>query len=204
MSVGGRDANRHGWNSLDKHLQTQEKHLEDRVGGFVLAYRLQAASVSWRQGGRRRQQFDGARKYRVSGRVVCRHGLFIQVDKTLEVNAERQSRTIAYSYHAAVRGPQDRPIFRYDNAHRYAGHLDSHHRHRFDCWTWREIGQPVWVGEGQWPHLSDVVDELDEWWEREGRFLGLVVPDDDDESDWWGGSDTGDGSRVSPGPTPRR
>jgi hypothetical protein len=39
----------------------------------------------------------------------------------------------------------------------------------FDHTTWREILPPKWVGEEAWPHLNEVVEELRDWWENEGK-----------------------------------
>jgi hypothetical protein len=115
----------------------------------------------------------------LEGRLRCKHGLFIDVLKYLDV---RQSstrilvRTNRYRYHAGVEGSTARPIFRYDNTDAKPGHPDAHHKHRFDPKTWREIEPPLWIGEERWPHLSDVVEELQVWWETTGRHLGLTPP----------------------------
>jgi hypothetical protein len=90
----------------------------------------------------------------------------------------QQVRTIEYPYHAGVAGAQDRPIFRYDNAHRYVreGHPDEHHRHRFDHAMWSEIEPPEWIGRERWPHLSQAIEELRDWWESLGQHLDLTEP----------------------------
>lgn len=113
----------------------------------------------------------------IGGRLVCRHGLFVEIDKKLQVNQHGQARTTRYDYHAGVLGLDDRPIFRYDNAHTYAreGHPDAHHRHRFDHVTWEEIEPPEWVGYDRWPHLDEVVRELMTWWKTTGGHLDLSV-----------------------------
>lgn len=91
---------------------------------------------------------DERSKYEIAGRLVCRHGLFLDVEKTLQVNDRGQARTRWYKYHAGVIGERDRPIFRYDNAHVYEieGHPDAHHRHRFDHVAWQEIDPSEWAG----------------------------------------------------------
>ena len=111
----------------------------------------------------------------IAGRLVCRHGLFVDVDKKLHINRLGHARTSRYDYHAGVLGDRDRPVFRYDNAHAYTreGHPDAHHRHRFDHVTWEEIEPPEWVGYDRWPHLDEVVRELMAWWEATGRNLDL-------------------------------
>jgi hypothetical protein len=113
------------------------------------------------------------------GRIRCQHGLFIDVEKYLKVKAltsgGRRVRTRTYSYNAGVEGSQDRAIFQYDNFHTYEreGHRDAHHKHRFDHRTWRRINPPDWISEEGWPHLSDAIEELREWWETTGQHLNI-------------------------------
>jgi hypothetical protein len=112
----------------------------------------------------------------IRGRIRCLHRLFIDVNKTLAVRNERgrvMVRTIAYAYHAGIEGTEDRPIFRYDNAHTYCAQANAHHKHRFDYMTWQPIHPPEWVGEARWPHLSEVIDELQTWWNETGQHLEL-------------------------------
>ncbi len=177
MSEGARrKPDRHGWNALDKYLQIHDRRLDALRGDFVLADNLTYGFVD---------QYH----YEIRGRIVCRHGLFVDVVKTLEVDRRHRARTIRYSYHAGIRGPQGRPILRYDNAHPYPGHADAHHKHRFDHTTWKPIEPPDWVGHDGWPHLSDVLGELKAWWDAVGQHLGAEVADDADDAGWWVGSD---------------
>lgn len=164
----GRGGDPHGWNALANYLNVHHRRLDDLREYFVIGDDLQ-------------YDFPTAYTFEIRGRVRCRHGLFVDVDKTLEVNDKHQVRTIKYSYHAGVEGKQDRPIFRYDNAHRYAreGHADEHHKHRFDPATWQEIEPPEWIGRDRWPHLNEVIEELREWWETTGQFLNLGRADSD-------------------------
>lgn len=122
-----------------------------------------------------RLRFD---KVRIKGRVHCMHGLFVDTDKFLvvrETGGRQLVKTDTYSYHAGIEGRSARTIFQYDNFHAYTreGHPDAHHKHRFDPTTWQEITPPEWVSEDAWPHLSDVLAELRDWWETTGRFLDL-------------------------------
>lgn len=97
----------------------------------------------------------------LEGRLRCKHGLFVDVLKYLNVRrypTRTLVRTNRYRYHAGVEGDADRPIFRYDPT------------------PWREIEPQFWIGEERWPHLSDVVDELRDWWETTGRHLRLEAP----------------------------
>lgn len=61
-------------------------------------------------------------------------------------------------------GSEPRPVFRYDNAHSYPGHADSHHRHGVDYRNWTYVEPPQWVGHENWPLLSEVIAELHQWW----------------------------------------
>lgn len=115
----------------------------------------------------------------ISGRIECQHGLFVEVKKFLAVenlaSGERQAQTVKYTYHAGVSGKQDRGIFQYDNYHAYRreGHADEHHKHVWDPATWRKQSPPEWIGRDRWPHLSDVIDELQDWWYATGQHLNL-------------------------------
>lgn len=152
----------HGWNGLQNYLKVHERYLEDLRGDFVLGDSLQ-------------YDFPTPDLFEIRGRVSCQHGLFVDVDKTLEINDRNQVRTIKYSYHAGVEGQQDRPIFRYDNAHRYIreGHEDDHHKHRYDYANWQEVEPPEWIGRDRWPHLNEVIEEVNQWWEAIGQHLDL-------------------------------
>lgn len=161
---------RHGWNALDNYLHVHERRIADLCDeGFLLEPNL---TLRW----------HSADTFVIEGRLHCQHSLFVDVQKFLEVRERRgrvEARTVSYSYHAGVKGSEDRAIFRYDNAHQYAqeGHPDDHHKHQFDHQTWRELRPPLWTGmhfgAGDWPHLDEVVKELRNWWEAEGRSLGL-------------------------------
>jgi hypothetical protein len=164
--------NPHDWNTLDNYLHVHARYMELHLAsGFVIADDL---AFEFR---------DDPSALVIRGRIQCRHGLFVDVDKTLVVREQRGRvlvRTVDYAYHAGIAGAEDRPIFRYDNAHSYEGHADAHHKHRFDHKTWTPIDPPVWVGEADWPHLSDVINELLGWWNDTGQRLELdPVPSDD-------------------------
>lgn len=155
-----RRGDRHGWTSLQAYLNAHHRHL-DRFRDYFIESDSLTYSVA------------NPGRFEIRGRIHCRHGLFIDVDKTLEFNERRQVRTIRYGYHAGVAGERDRAIFRYDNAHRYTreGHEDEHHKHQFDHTGWQEIEPPVWVGRERWPHLSEVIEELIAWWDATAQYL---------------------------------
>lgn len=151
----------HDWNRIERYLTIHHRHLDDRRGGFIVD---EEDNLAYDAVG------DGLK---IIGRIHCAHGLFVDVNKTLAINEDRKVRTIQYSYHAGVIGPEDRSIFRYDNAHIYhrEGHPDAHHCHRFNPRTWQEIEPEEWVGHDRWPTLGDVLDELEDWWDSIGRHL---------------------------------
>ncbi len=102
----------HGWNALDNYLKVHHGYLDGYRDYFVLEENLE-------------ERFVTTDVFEIRGRIRCDHGLFIDVDRTLEVNERDHVRTIKESYHAGMEGPDDRPIFRYDNAHTYRGHADE-------------------------------------------------------------------------------
>ncbi len=97
-------------------------------------------------------------KLKISGLLKCRGGYTIAVNKFLELdeaeNGKTYARTYSYSYHCEKDGC---PILRYDDSQHYPDHPDKHHKHNFDdCGH----GTVIWVGEDNWPHLSQVVEEV--------------------------------------------
>lgn len=94
------------------------------------------------------------------GVVACAGNLRVHVWQRLRVVNERgwvQASRYAFQAERIAEGTV-RPVLRYDNAHSYPGHRDTHHRHRFD-----DDGKPIrveWVGEAGWPTLVDVIEEL--------------------------------------------
>lgn len=159
-----RGGDSHGWTPFQNYLKVHHSYLDDLRDDFVVDDNL-------------RYEFVTAQLFEIRGRIWCQHGLFVDVDKTLEVNTRNQVQTVKYSYHAGIEGRSDRPILRYDNAHRYAreGHEDEHHKHRFDASTWQEIEPPEWIGRQRWPHLSEVIEELRDWWITTRQHLDVAA-----------------------------
>lgn len=92
----------------------------------------------------------------LSGDVSCHGDIVVDVTKHFEIRGtgrRRQARTVRYAYHARYANGAD--IVRYDNAHQYPGHATAHHNHRFD-----PGGETVTHVGADWPHLSEVLDEL--------------------------------------------
>lgn len=133
--------------------------------------------------GLRRSHFVGANNLQwraqpslllMIGDIGCLGNISITVEKYLAVfDAEPREildgdhdvmvQTIGYSYHAAVR--EHGMILRYDDNHPWRHHADDHHVHRGN---WRDrnddSGRVDWVGLGAWPLLSQVIEEVADWY----------------------------------------
>jgi hypothetical protein len=100
----------------------------------------------------------------IKGPVYCQGDLVIHVEKTLDINDRHQVRGRQYRYQVQFTDPPIREIFRYDNAHRYPGHPDAFHRHAFNTQTWKALFPPEHIGRENFPTLSDVINEVEQWW----------------------------------------
>ena len=78
----------------------------------------------------------------ISGRVVCRDGLCVQVNKRLDVRAATGGgydvKGAHYDYHAWL-SAADQPVLRYDNSHEWLGL----HVHVFDPGTGKELTEQI-------------------------------------------------------------
>jgi hypothetical protein len=152
----------HDWNALDTYFIIHDAYLQRAMDdGFVLSHNLSNPLVL-------------PDTVVLRGRIDCEHGIFLDVDKVLEVmyrGGRPYVRTQRYNYQAMIVGSEPRPIFRYDNAHIYPGHTDRHHKHRVDFETWTYIEPPDWVGHEAWPHINEVIEELQLWWLEIGFAL---------------------------------
>ncbi len=150
---------------LERYLHILDRQLETfQASGFVVRDELDFALE------------DDPPELVIRGRMRCQHGPFVDGDATLAIRDQRDRATVwmlAYSYHTGIVGSADRPIFRFDNAHDYPGHPDTHHKHHFDHTTWKRRDQPEWIGEAESPRLIDVLSEVEAWWYESGQHLGL-------------------------------
>lgn len=103
----------------------------------------------------------------IQGELRCQGDVSLFVDTQLLVDGRRNVRGKSYSYQAQMTGSPIRPIFRYDNAHRYTleGHPDAFHKHVWNYQNWQEILPPQWIGRYHWPTLTQVVEEVWDWWQ---------------------------------------
>ena len=109
----------------------------------------------------------------VEGRLYCAGSVYLDVVIVLSIDSRRYLDVLRYTFHAGIAKAEDRPIFRYDDAHVYTreGHSDSHHKHRFDVMTGIEIVPPEWIGAANQPTLRSVLTELERWWFEIGKSL---------------------------------
>jgi hypothetical protein len=116
-------------------------------GGFVLEDTLDMYPV-------------GAGLIVIKGNLPCLGDIRLDVGKLLSVVSGEGSnamvQTIEYSYNASIHIGN---IFRYDSPH--PDHNKFHHVHRFNVFDNDHIGN---VDPCEWPHLGDVIDELQEWY----------------------------------------
>jgi hypothetical protein len=93
----------------------------------------------------------------IAGLIRCKGHTFLKVEKTIEFIRGNWVETVDYSYHGGVSFPENRAIFRFDNAH------GVHEQHVFDPVTGVEIGLPRKLTRDEWPHLSECLDLLEAW-----------------------------------------
>ena len=114
--------------------------------GFILENTLTIAST-------------GNRLILMKGSLPCLGEIRLDVEKLLKVvegtGMNALVRTVEYRYNASIFLGN---IFRYDSPH--PDHNQFHHVHRFDVFGGDFEGT---IGRSDWPHLGDVIDELEEW-----------------------------------------
>jgi hypothetical protein len=160
-------ADRHNCNEFGNYLLIHDHHIQAFMDeGFVLSDGSNAIVA------RDRQRRPAA--VAIEGRLTCIHGLFVDIEKHLDVMAHGGRAWVWLGdckYHAGIEGGAPQQIFRYDTTHPYPDHNDKYHKHRFNHTTWEEAGTPEWIGRSDWPHLSEVLEELRVWWRNIGRHL---------------------------------
>lgn len=135
---------KHAPNTLDNYLMLHDKHLRDREyfienNGLSVPYR------------------DGVDRWKIDGLLRCKGSTYLKVEKTIDVLPNGWVETIEYAYHGGVSFPENRNIFRFDNAH------GVHEQHLFDPVTGEELGLPRELTREEWPHLSECLDLLEAW-----------------------------------------
>jgi hypothetical protein len=101
--------------------------------------------------------------YLVQGEIGCQGNIVVTVHQILDVVAGGDIPEVhvsRYSYNVRVLGQHN--VFRYDNCHPHEGHQDSHHKDVFNFITGDRV-DTIWVGEGKWPTLGEVIEEARTW-----------------------------------------
>ena len=151
---------KHGSNRFENYQSVHQKRMQDfLLEGFVLEEDLRFQAI-------------GRRSIVLYGSIRCLGGIVLEVEKELQVldgagpTARVQTRT--YRYHAWL--PARHNILRYDSPH---AHRPYHHVHRFDALgTGREVSIDPIEDEAAIPTLSEVLDELRDWFYRNADTLG--------------------------------
>lgn len=71
-----RKRDRHGWNAIQGYFNAHERCLDELKNYFIEAETLSITTI-------------GTGSIQIEGRIVCKHGLFLDVLKTLELNDRR-------------------------------------------------------------------------------------------------------------------
>ena len=147
------DGGKHGWLAIDAYFNIHESALERHP--FVLEDR-----TAFTRSTKERREFLS-----LTGQVICRGGIVIEVEKVLSVrlNArnETQVRGLSYRYLAHVQGRGN--LLRYDNAH----DLDEFDRHEYDFVS-REQRPIEILSREELPTLIEMIAELEELADRLG------------------------------------
>lgn len=136
------------------HVTAMRRHLDE---GFILDNPLRLDPIG-----------DGF--YWMKGRVQCQGSLHLDIEKRLRGKRDAQSiemvETIDYSYTAAIH--RVGTLFRYDSPHE---HRSCHHVHRYDVLSGDKGGNIIEHTRGEWPSLSNVIEEFKNWYY--GNFAEL-------------------------------
>jgi len=146
-----------------------------------------------------------------AGFLCCVGGLVIRVEKRLEVQGGTGTnpvvQTLDYAYNVSLQGSG--VIFRYDNSHGPPPDYPKddpvqqretwHHRHKMPFPPGAE-GKGTVDWNVVWPHLSDVIQEANDWYEEHGEPLGLVGQFADMDTCDWGRFVYLDGKPAGIGP----
>jgi hypothetical protein len=111
-------------------------------------------------------RFDQEGLLQISGLLRCRGNTYLKVLKKALIRPDGWVETVEYAYHGGVSVPENRNIFRFDNAH------GVHEQHVFDPVTGVEIGLPRELTREEWPHLSECLDMLEAWCFEYGSCAG--------------------------------
>lgn len=135
---------KHAPYTIENYLILHGKHLRER-DHFIVENGITITRISEPE------------RLRIVGVVRCRGNTFLKVEKTVIIFPNGWVETVRYAYHGGVSFPENRNIFRFDNAH------GVHEQHVFDPVTGEELGYPREITREEWPHLSECLDLLEAW-----------------------------------------
>jgi hypothetical protein len=152
MVPGGSGVTRgrkHEWNSYESYCIAHENVLARHtfIQDHTIAIRLLEA--------------DDGTIAAVVGTIYCRSGVVLEVEKyaMTEWRGRRTprlwARTFAFRYNAHLPGQET--VLRYDNGHS----IDEYHVHAYDV-RLGKAGPARQISREEMPHLSEVLDELQE------------------------------------------
>lgn len=139
-----RRRDKHAPNTFENYQMLHEKHLHEREH-FIVQNALSAPN------------FVEDDRFEIEGLIRCKGNTYLKVEKTVAVLPNGWVETVEYAYHGGVSFPENRNIFRFDNAH------GVHEQHVFDPVTGEELGFPRELTREEWPHLSECLDLLEAW-----------------------------------------
>lgn len=96
----------------------------------------------------------------MQGEIGCLGEIVIKVRKLLTFVGSDLIQTTHYVYNVRVLGMGN--VFRYDNSHVHAEHLDAHHKDVFRFPTEERLASE-WIGVDRWPTLGEVIRETQQW-----------------------------------------
>jgi len=163
-------ASAHGPARLQSYLNASIANIDRFVNmGFVDCNRLRAEAV------------DG--DLLIAGHLCCQGEIVVEVEKLLENQGDGLVQTLFYRYQVGVQGGS--PILRYDNSHGPGPEFakddpvrqrsEWHHKHELEWFDYLNPVSPDHLAvpnyDIQWPHLSDVLEEVHDWYMRFAEHL---------------------------------
>lgn len=141
---------KHEWNSFENYRVLHEKYL--RTHSAIESHDVQIETFEER----------GESLVAVLGSIRCRNGVVLEVEKYAECewrgrrNRQLWVRTFSFRYNAHV--PGRGTVLRYDNGH--SEH--EYHAHPFDVRTGEAVKRGRPISREDMPHLSEVLDEIED------------------------------------------
>lgn len=143
---------KHGPNRLANYREVHDKAIRDLENrGFLLL-----DGLGWNA--------EGDAFLTIAGALECAGEIRVEVSKQIQILEGAGSaalvQTVAYSYNAVLDSVGN--ILRYDSPH--PTHNRYHHVHRYAVLAGDKDGTITELTEDEWPTLTQVVDELAEWY----------------------------------------